>query len=184
MGTVALIPAAGKPVTAGHWGLIELAASECDEVHLFVSTADRVRKGEMPIYGRDMMRIWDDYLEPSLPDNVSVEYVPVPVQSVYAELEGAEASNDASTKFVIYSDSEDIFKYSDTSLSKAAPKLFKRGNVHRRGVSRGETVDISGTKMRAFLASGDRKNFKKFLPPPVRQYTDEIMAILMKGKIG
>ena len=184
MRTVALIPAAGKPITSGHWGLIELASTECDEVHLFVSIGDRVRKGEAPIYGKDMMRIWNDYLEPVLPSNVSIEYVNIPVQNVYAELEEAESVSDIETKFAIYSDEEDILKYTDTSLSKAAPELFKRGMIAHRSVSRSETVNISGTKMREFIANGDRKNFKKFLPQPVRQYADEILNVLTKGKIG
>lgn len=184
MGTVALIPVAAKPLTAGHWGLIEIAASECDEVRLFVSMGDRKRKGELPIYGKDMQRIWYDYLEPELPGNVTVDYVNVPVQNVYGELEEAESTGDMTSTFVIYSDADDILKYADSSLSKSAPRLFKRGKIQRRGVDRSETVDISGTRMREFLANGDRKNFKKFLPPPVRQYADEIMAILTKGKIG
>ena len=171
---------AAKPYHAGHDGLVRIAASENDEVLLFVSTSDRTRKGEMPIYGADMKRIWDDYLEPSLPSNVEVVYGGVPVQHVYEELEKAEAARDKVTTFRIYSDVEDILKYTDASLMKSAPTLFERGQIERRGVDRNETVNVSGTKMREFMANGDVKNFKKFLPPAVQQYAREILGILKK----
>jgi len=182
MRTVGLIPAAMKPYHAGHDGLVRIAASECDEVHLFVSTSDRVRKGELPIYGADMKRVWDDYIEPSLPDNVVVQYGGVPVQHVYEELQMEEAAGDFETTYVIYSDAEDILKYTDSSLSKAAQKLFDNGLIERRGVDRSETVNVSGTKMREFMARGDVRNFKKFLPEEIRQYAGEILNILTKGK--
>jgi citrate lyase synthetase len=178
---IALVPVSGKPIHAGHWGLIELASRECDEVRLFISTSDRIRKGEIPIYGADMKRIWDDYLEPALPENVEITYGGSPVQHVYEELETAEASRDRTTTFRIYSDVEDILKYTDVSLSKSAPTLFSRGQIERRGVDRNETVNVSGTKMREYMAKGDVKNFKKFLPDEIRQYAGEILSILTKG---
>lgn len=183
MRTVGLVPMAAKPYHAGHDGLVRIAANENDEVLLFVSTSDRARKGEMTIYGADMKRIWDDYIEPSLPSNVTVIYGGVPVQHVYEELEGAETSGDKFTTFRIYSDAEDILKYTDAGLSKSAPTLFSRGQIERRGVDRNETVNVSGTKMREFMSKGDVKNFKKFLPNEVRQYAGEILNILTKGSL-
>ena len=180
MRTIGLVPMSAKPYHAGHDGLVRIAASENDEVLLFVSTSDRARKSSMTIYGADMQRIWDDYIDPSLPDNVHVIYGGVPVQHVYNVLEKAEASKDRLTTFRIYSDVDDILKYTDTSLSKAAPKLFSSGQINRRGVNRSETVNVSGTKMREFMANGDVKNFKKFLPDEIRQYAGEILSILTK----
>ena len=162
---------------AGHDGLIRIAAGECDEVHLFVSTSDRARKGELTIYGADMKKIWDEFIEPSLPTNVDVTYGGVPVQHVYAELEAAEAEGSEDT-FVIYSDSEDILKYTDAALRKSAPTLFDNGQIVRRGVERSETVNVSGTEMRAMLAAGDVKRFKKFLPPAIQKHAAEIIDIL------
>ena len=185
MRTVGLVPMAAKPYHAGHDGLIRIAAEENDEVFLFVSTSDRARKGEMPIYGSDMKRVWDDYIEPSLPHNVAVIYGGIPVQQVYAELEKGESTEDRLTTFRIYSDVEDILKYTDKSLLKSAPKLFSRGQIERRGVDRSETVNVSGTAMRSFISSGDVKNFKKFLPGSIGQYAGEILNILTrKAKIA
>lgn len=180
MKTIGLVPMAAKPYHAGHDGLVRIAAEENDEVLLFVSTSDRTRKGEIPIYGVDMKRVWDDYIEPSLPSNVQVVYGGIPVQHVYEELENAETSRDRTTTFRIYSDVEDILKYTDVSLSKSAPTLFSRGQIERRGVDRNETVNVSGTKMREYMANGDVKNFKKFLPQAIQQYAREILSILKR----
>ena len=103
---IGLVPMAAKPYHAGHDGLVRLAANECDAVKVFVSTSDRKRPGEIPIYGEDMHSVWTKFIEPSLPGNVEVYYVTVPVTAVYKELEKAEADESLDT-FVIYSDSED-----------------------------------------------------------------------------
>lgn len=116
MRSIGLVPMAAKPYHAGHDGLVRIASEENDEVLLFVSTSDRTRKGEMPIYGADMKRIWDDYIEPTLPDNVEVVYGGVPVQQVYAEIEAAESTGDPTVTYKIYSDDEDILKYTDAAL--------------------------------------------------------------------
>jgi len=183
MRTIGLVPMAAKPYHAGHDGLVRIAAAENDEVHLFVSLADRTRKGEVPIYGSDMKIIWDKFIEPSLPGNVDVYYVNVPVQEVYAELETAEAEKDSTTVFKIYSDVEDILKYTKTSLGRSAPSLLANDQIVTRGVDRNETVNVSGTAMRALLSTGkqkDKKTFISLLPSAVRSNGEEIYAILSK----
>ena len=175
---------AAKPYHAGHDGLVRIASEENDEVLLFVSTSDRTRKGEMPIYGADMKRIWDDYIEPTLPDNVEVVYGGVPVQQVYAEIEAAESTGDPTVTYKIYSDDEDILKYTDAALKKSAPSLFERDQIERRGVSRTETVPVSGTKMRELLAAGNAVKFARFLPPSIQKYSQEIINILSKRPMG
>lgn len=182
MRRIALVPISGKPVHKGHWGLIEIAAKENDVVHLYVSTSDRIRKGEIPIYGADMKKIWDTYLEPALPSNVIVEYGGSPVSNLYKELENAEEieSNDV---YVIYSDVNDIKKYSDSILSKVAPTLSLNGQIKRRGISREETENISGTEMRVMLSSGNVKDFAKLLPEPIQKKSKEIIGILQRKSI-
>jgi Citrate lyase ligase C-terminal domain len=181
---IGLLAMSAKPYHAGHDGLVRIAADECDEVHLFVSTSDRARKGEMTIYGSDMKRIWDEFIEPSLPSNVIVTYGGSPVQHVYKDLEDAEAGGDEESVFVIYSDNEDILKYTDSSLGKSAPTLLDNGQIELRGVDRNETVNVSGTKMRALLAAGNVKQFAKLLPSPVRGNAAEIINILTRNSIG
>jgi ATP sulfurylase len=174
---IGLIPMSGKPVHAGHWKLIQLAAEENDEVRLFVSLSDRKRPGEVKITGAGMMKIWHQFLEPALPGNVSVVYGGSPVRHVYEDLENAEAE-DSDDTFQIYSDKEDILKYTDASLGRAAPNLFASGQIIRRGVDRNETVNVSGTKMREMLSKGNVKQFAALLPPPVQENAQEIIDVL------
>ena len=179
MRSVGLVPMASKPYHAGHDGLIRIAAKENDEVIVFVSVMDRARKGELTIRGSDMKQVWDDYIEPILPDNVSVVYCQSPVQLVYKELEDAEARRDRTTKYRIYSDTQDIVKYTSNSLTKSAPSLFSNDQIERRGVDRNETVNISGTKMRSFLEKGDVESFANYLPAWLSSDAREIMNILI-----
>jgi len=177
---IGLVPMAAKPYHAGHDALVRLAAQENDEVLLFVSTSDRARKGEITILGSDMLRIWQDYIEPTLPGNVVVEYVPVPVSSVYKALEAAEGENSID-EFSIYSDSEDIKKYNVNSLKKAAGNIYNDERITLRGIDRSSTVDISGTEMRNLLSSkkkSDKKKFISLLPPKIQVHGEEIYDML------
>lgn len=184
--TIALIPLAAKPYHAGHDGLVRIASSENDEVHLFVSISDRARTGEMKIDGETMFMIWKDYIEVTLPDNVKsfIDYaVTAPVSKVYNELENAE-SQGSQDVYTIYSDVDDIRKYTDEMLSKVAPKLFSKGQIQRRGIERTETVDVSGTEMREFIEDGDIVGFTALLPPAIQQHGKEIFDLLVDDVVG
>ena len=184
--TIALIPLAAKPYHAGHDGLVRIASSENDEVHLFVSISDRARPGEMKIDGETMFMIWKDYIEDILPDNVKsfIDYtVTAPVSKVYNELENAE-SQGSQDVYTIYSDVDDIRKYTDEMLSKVAPTLFSKGQIQRRGIERTETVDVSGTEMREFIEDGDIVGFTELLPPAIQQHGKEIFDLLVDDVVG
>ena len=184
--TIALIPLAAKPYHAGHDGLVRIASSENDEVHLFVSISDRARTGEMKIDGETMFMIWKDYIEDILPDNVKsfIDYtVTAPVSKVYNELENAE-SQGSQDVYTIYSDVDDIRKYTDEMLSKVAPTLFSKGQIQRRGIERTETVDVSGTEMREYIEDGDIVGFTALLPPAIQQHGKEIFDLLVDDVVG
>lgn len=184
--TIALIPIAAKPYHAGHDGLVRIASSENDEVHLFVSISDRARTGEMKIDGETMFMIWKDYIEDTLPDNVKpfIDYTVIaPVSKVYSELENAE-SQGSQDVYTIYSDVDDIKKYTDEMLSKVAPTLFSKGQIQRRGIERTETVDVSGTEMREFIEDGDVVGFTALLPPAIQQHGREIFDLLVDDVVG
>lgn len=129
---IGLLPVSAKPYHAGHDGLVRIASDENDSVLLFVSTTDRARPGELRVSGDTMQKIWWDYIEPTLPQNVTPDYGGIPVAKVYAELEKAEAEGSTDT-YVIYSDEEDILKYTDEALNKSAPNLFANGQIERSG---------------------------------------------------
>jgi hypothetical protein len=80
--------------------------------------------------------------------------------------------------FVIYSDIEDIKKYTDKMLMPYIPTLLAAGQVQRRGVDRNETVNVSGTKMRQFIVTGDVKSFANFLPPALQPNAQKIYSML------
>lgn len=188
---VGLVPMSAKPYHWGHDELVRLAAKENDVVFLFVSTASRERPGEMVISGETMQNIWWDYIEPTLPDNVIIDYGGVPVGKVYEALEKAEAAK-SDNIYSIYSDDEDILKYTDETLSKSAPTLFANDQIKRRGVSRTETIDVSGTEMRGYIEDEDVESFTSLLPPAIQKHgkeifdllTDEIKESLLKSYVS
>ena len=180
---IGLLPVSAKPYHAGHDGLVRIASNENDSVLLFVSTTDRARSGELRVSGDAMQTIWWDYIEPTLPQNVTPDYGGIPVAKVYAELETAEAEGSTDT-YVIYSDEEDILKYTDEALNKSAPNLFAKGQIKRRGVSRTETVDVSGTEMRDLLDDSDLVGFVSLLPPNIKKHGKEIFDLLLDDIVG
>ena len=156
-----------KPYTAGHDGLVRLAARECDDVHLYVSTSDRARSGEVPILGSDMSKIWQKYIEPTLPENVEVVYGGSPIGKVWEELGQASETDDpgSSATYVLYADPDDMaLNFSEQQLKKYAPNLGKHDKIERRPVKRTETVNISGTQMRHYLETSDKDKFVAGLP--------------------
>lgn len=164
MATIGLIAGSYKPYHAGHDAIIRLAARECDEVHLYVSVSDRTRPGEAPIRGADMATLWQQTIEKSLPSNVKVTYGGSPIGNIWKEL-GSANENKSQDDYVIYSDPIDIgTNFKDNLLEKYCGDLYGRGNVRLRPVDRSSTVEVSGTRMREFLAKGDKENFSKFLP--------------------
>lgn len=174
---IGLVPMSAKPYHWGHDELIRLAAQENDTVLLFVSTTSRERPGEMVISGDAMQTIWWDYIEPTLPKNVIVDYGGSPVGKVYETLEMAEVAK-SGDEYTIYSDDQDILKYKDETLSKSAPLMLANGQIKRRGVARTETIDVSGTEMRGYIEDGDVESFTELLPPAIQQHGAEIFDLL------
>lgn len=174
---IGLVPMSAKPYHAGHDMLVRIASQECDLVKLFVSISSRERPGELPISGHAMSKIWQDYIEQTLPANVDVEYGGSPVGKVFLQLSQAKNENSLET-YVIYSDNVDIHaNFPDSKISKYEPL-----HIEKRGIDRSETVPISGTKMRLALQKGDIDAFSQFLPPSIQSYSKEIIEIL-KGEI-
>lgn len=172
---IGLLPVAGKPVHEGHWRLLCLAAEENDIVKVFASKGDRGI-----VKGAAMMKVWRELLIPVAPSNTCVIFASAPVKNVYDELRSVESSGSRDT-CTIYSDEVDILKYTDASVRRHAPIMLSEGRINRRGVSRQDTVDISGTAMRRYLAEGLTKEFALGLPQPVKHRAHEIMKLLLRA---
>ncbi len=156
-----------KPYHAGHDALIRLACDECEQVIIFVSMSDRVRKGEFPVRAETMKKLWDDIIE-TLPKRAMVALVPNPVSAVY-EFVGLRNGDTMPVmkdeKLVIYSDPVDMERnFPERSLTKYGGALVNAKRLARRFVPRDTTVDVSGTQMRAWLQHGDKKKFIAHLP--------------------
>lgn len=172
MSKIALVPMAAKPYHAGHHALLKKAAAENEIVNLYISITDRARPNEFIIRGKDMTRVWQNYLEPILPSNVTPIYVKNPVREVYKELELAENSNVNEDIYMVYSDPQDTASnYPESYRQKYFPQLYNSGHVQfaaecdEPGCTRGVgTPDISGTVMRKYLENGDFPAFAKLLP--------------------
>lgn len=168
---IGLFPLAAKPYHAGHHAMVEAAASENDRVILFVSTSDRKRKGEFPILGSDMSRVWKEEIEKILPGNVEVRYGGSPVRNVYAELEAANNGNSQDT-YTVYSDPIDTANnYPEKYRQKNFADLYAKGQVlfaaeeNPKAYTRGEgTPNVSGTKMRSAMQQCDFEAFKDGMP--------------------
>ena len=187
---IGLVPVSAKPYHAGHHALVEMAASENDLVKLFVSTSDRKRKGEFPILGDDMVRVWKEELEGIMPSNVEIEYGGSPVRKVYDAL--GEADKDLSNKdtLVVYSDPVDTAQnYPETNLEKYCPTLRAAGQCvlaaeeNPGSFTRGEgTPNISGTKVRQMLEMGDFEGFAAAMPQGVN--AQNVFNILTKKPVS
>lgn len=164
---IGIVAGSMKPIHKGHWHLIKRAAEECDKVMLFVSTTDRKKKGEFPIYGEDMVRVWEEHLTFLLPQNVELVLCHVPIRSVYEYL-GAADKVGGEDHFAIYSDPKDTrSRFQDDKVEKYMPYLWEKRLVHFRLIEREGDLDVSGTQMREYLKHGMMGSFIDCLPDGV-----------------
>lgn len=165
---VGIVPMSAKPYHVGHDQLIRLALFECQEVVVFVSNADRVRKGEHPVKGETMCKVWEDHIMKTFPDDTYVSFVPNPVSAVYTLLGDSDKDPRNTDSFRIYSDPTDMERnFPPKSISKYMPHLVATQRVVRRLVPRETTVDVSGTQMRAWLQHGEKTKFIAHLPKTI-----------------
>ena len=176
---IGLVPLSAKPYHAGHHALVSKASQQNDEVLLHVSLVDRRRKGEFPITGNSMKRIWEEEIENILPGNVTVVYGGSPVRNIYKILQDAEekviTQNDLEHTYTVYSDPSDTaINFSEANRLKYFPTAYDEGYVKfaaemdpdafTRGVG---TPDIRGEDLRASLQSKDMQAFVEKMPPGV-----------------
>jgi cytidyltransferase-like protein len=177
--TIGIVGGGFKPFTKGHYFLVEKAAGENDEVILLVSTSNRIRKEELPILWSQMEEVWKKYLTPSMPANVSVQFVSNPTRAAYELLGEADLDEGNHNTYVLYADDQDMTRmYADDKLEKYMPRLVQNEQIEKRAFSRAENVDISGTQMRDYVNQGDVAGFASGLPGPVQRYGQEIFDIL------
>ena len=168
-------------------------------------TIEVPKKGEAPIFGADMRHIWNNILRPNLELPSKVQIVspddggdPSPIKNVHAVCQALKDAVDnssetfqapfmgtaqtAETIISIYSDADDISSnYNDEMMSRLYGNLWlsdSAPSIRPVGISRKETVQVSGTQMRSYLCSGDTESFMSLLPPISDEAKQQITDIL------
>lgn len=178
-----IIVASCKPYHIGHEELINYAAKNCDQLYVFVSTSDRTRKNEFPIMGEEMIYLWKKYIEPSMPDNTFIRYAVNPAKQAYEYIGECNMQQTEDT-FVIFTARNDRNQvFTDSSLERYANDIYRKGNIHIELVNRQDTVDVSGTMMRAWLDTYAKEEFSNHLPISLKSHADEIWSNFQKSRI-
>ena len=176
---IGIIAMSAKPLHAGHWCLIEKAASENDFVRLYVSTSDRRRKNEFVVTGAMMETIWCQ-ISHLLPHNVIIEHCndQTPIRKVY-EYVGEMNENESQCIYSLYADENDAKRcYPHKSIRKYFNYLYRENLIRVIGISRNDTVNISGTQMRIWLSENNKEEFCKHLPEKIQDQGDFIWNTL------
>lgn len=159
--SVGFFVVSGKPIHDGHWEMIKRAVEGCDEALIITSTAGR---DEIP--SGVMIDAWKEVLEPQFyRDYPNAILVITDESPAKLAAEKMRELKDVVSKFVFFSDAEDArVKYAPERLHGLVrdPTAIKK--LEQVAIPRSETVDVSGTKMREFLANDDQASFNKFAP--------------------
>lgn len=166
-----------KPLTKGHFEVIQRASKENDIVHLFVSTGDRIRKNEHPIFWKNMKFIWEKFIEPILPQNVFVKYVPAPIKPIIESVYNLDPNSNI--KLTVYADPNDMDNIFYPKRIEKFSELIKTDKLKLIKLNRGkDTSNVSGTMMRKFLHLGLKNEFINALPKPLKIHGDIIFSEL------
>lgn len=171
------------------------------------ATVKKVRRevpveGETPVFGDDMRHVWQELLIPNLdlPSNVLIKTpddgIPnSPIRCTFDVLDALKQALDAGersaqlpyigetvdprdTVISLYSDDEDIERnYPNEYMENRYPGMLGK-SILKVGVPRSSTVQISGTKMRNLLCTGEREAFVGMLPPLPAHIGNEIYDVL------
>ncbi len=182
--TLGVVPMAGKPVHIGHWKLIELASKENEKVLVYISEKDRIKGGEFPIQGKQMIEVWNEILKKHLPSNVSIKFVDSPVYHIRHLMSDMNNDPENSPTITVYSDVEDIKNYNPSEFNTKYVSLGDINKIKFKGVERSQTVDISGTKMREFLQNNDKNEFLKYLPSVTLKEKEQIWNLFTKNQVS
>ena len=177
--SIGIFVVAGKPVHAGHWEMIRLASKECDEALIITSTAGR---DELP--EGSMTDAWTTILEQQFHKDYPNATLSMTSDSPLNVAVGKiKVLKDVVSKFVFYSDDEDAKgQYSIGRLSNLIKDPAAIEKLEQRGVPRSETIQISGTQMRAFLSADDKKSFELFVPQTLNKAMKDKYWKILKGE--
>lgn len=162
---IAVIPMAAKPFHRGHEALIEQAERDGNElIILYVSTG-----GREEISSSDMVPLWRNYYLPAIEsrygDKVVVRFMggSSPMYELRMAMTNLVRQSE-DTVVTLYGDEEDAASRVESIVGNEKNSIDLRGRVVPGSVSRSQTSGISGTAMRGYLSSGNKKEFIANLP--------------------
>lgn len=162
---IAVIPMAAKPFHRGHQALLDAAEADGNELILvYVSTS-----GRDEIDSSDMVPLWKNYYLPAIQstygNKVAIRFTKglSPMFELRSSISNMIRQSDETT-VTLYGDPDDAQERVDNIINNEKNTIDLRGRVFAGAVPRELSGGISGTKMREFLASGDRLQFIQNLP--------------------
>lgn len=162
---IAVIPMAAKPFHRGHQALLDAAESDGNELILvYVSTG-----GRDEIDSSDMVPLWKNYYLPAIQatygNKVAIRFVKgvSPMFELRSAVSNLVRQSDDTT-VTLYGDPDDAQQRVDSIINNEKNTTDLRGKVLVGAVPREISGGISGTKMREFLVTGDRRQFMQNLP--------------------
>lgn len=166
-----IFPGSFKPFHLGHMNVVEEMAKQCDTGIVLVSKSDRIRRGEFPVYGQTMIKIWNEHISKILPKNISYVFCDNPVTLTYQMIPTFLPAH-----VFIYGDATDIVKnFSYHNLERYCKQALMHELIDVVPIVR-QTCNISGTQVRQYLKNDQYDAFVSVMHPSLG--THEIWDLL------
>jgi hypothetical protein len=187
---ISVFPMAAKPAHAGHWDMIEgisrikpvnpITGKPAQHlVKLIVSEGARSRPGEVSISAKQALIYWTEYLKNYLPENVKL----ISAKNMYVQIE-KEVVNARSQSNVfavwVWSGDKDAGRFSELTKIEGVSEPSQKQAEEALGRP---TTNVSGTRMRQALGSGDMDFFMRNLPAPLSQEEREEIWVLFAEEL-
>ena len=179
---IGIFPGAFKPPHLGHFKTVQRAATENDEVYVFISKKEREGITLM-----QSLQLWDLYKE-LLPPNIIIKTSDItPVKDTYDLVEQLNASPDApNTEVTIYAGTQEDFnsrygtfitsdKYTENLGAFHSGEIISIQPSHPT-LKKLDPNKLSASALRQVLKSGDYEAFLSALPDVDKQKVLDIFA--------
>jgi cytidyltransferase-like protein len=161
---IGIIVGSFKPVTKGHDFLIKKAAEECDSVKLFVSTKDRKRKNEIVVHWNTMEKIWNEFIQKELPENVEIIFDKNPAGKMIDFLEACNKNINDHNIYCFYSDDNDNKIIDNTNIRIKLKNLYYNNRIVFASYNRNKNINVSATIARKHIEEDKFEEFSETLP--------------------
>lgn len=178
---IGIIVGSFKPLTIGHQYIIDSSSKECDLVYLFVSTQDRTRKNEMPVYWESQMKLlWLSLITPNINNNVKVVFTSNPTTTMLQLFHYAEDMvNGVDDNYYVYTDQKDGELIKSNRFIKQFPRLSSNNLVHIKQLPR-VNGNTSATLLRKYIFQNNIKEVEKMIPSYMIEHIHLYMKLMKR----